>query len=475
MSEKNHDIQDVLERSEGLTRGMTSRQIAMYTVGATIGTGIFLASGHVIHTAGPGGAVLAYLLGALIMYLMMCCLGELTAAMPVAGQVQAYATEFLGESFGFVAGWMKWISCAVTVTAQVVASSIIMKNIFPDVNSLVWIVLFTILLTLLNILPIKNFGEVQFWFASIKVILVALFVIVGIGYITGILGNEPIGFTNFVNDGGAFPTGLTAILASMLSAVFAFGGSDLIATAAGESENPSITMPKAIKTFVITITACYVASIILIGAVIPWRQADLAGSPFAYMFKAVGINSAALIVNIVVVTSALSSANSFLYASTRSLWSLAKHKQAPSILAATNKNNVPVYSLIISIAFAAFGIVANFVAASTVYLFLISLLGSIDIFIYGIDCICQMKFRSRYIAQGGKLEDLKFKTPLYPFTPIAAIIFYILVLVGMIFHPTEKIAILTGVPTAVALFLIHKIFLSNNKRNTKELAKSQNS
>lgn len=124
--------------------------------------------------------------------------------MPVSGNVQAYATEFISPAMGFIAGWLKWVSCAVTVTAQIVASSIIMKNIFPNVNSLIWVVLFTIVLAILNILPSGNFGETEFWFASIKVIAIILFVITGIGIVTGTIGGKPIGFTNFVADGGHF-------------------------------------------------------------------------------------------------------------------------------------------------------------------------------------------------------------------------------------------------------------------------------
>lgn len=153
MKTNTNEIKEVLDKSKGLERSLSSRHIQMYTLGSTIGTGIFLASGYVIHNAGPGGAVVAYLIGALIMYLMMSCLGELTVAMPVSGNVQAYASEFISPAMGFTSGWMKWISCAVTVTAQLVASAIIMKNIFPTVNSLVWIVGFTILLILLNVLP----------------------------------------------------------------------------------------------------------------------------------------------------------------------------------------------------------------------------------------------------------------------------------------------------------------------------------
>ncbi|WP_406541478.1 amino acid permease [Clostridium ljungdahlii] len=470
MDANENDIEEVLDKSKGLERSMASRHIQMYTVGATIGTGIFLASGNVINKAGPGGAVVAYIIGALIMYLMMSCLGELAVAMPVSGNVQAYATEFISPAMGFTAGFMKWISCAVTVTAQIVASSIIMKNIFPNINPIIWILLFTILLAVLNILPSGNFGETQFWFASIKVIAVILFVITGIGIITGIIGGKTIGFTNFISDGGAFPNGFNAILASMLSAIFAFGGSDLIATAAGESKNPEIEMPKAIRGFIILITLCYVTCIFLIGCVLPWRQANLAGSPFAYMFKSAGITSASLLVNIIVVTSALSSANSFLYASIRTLWSLAKHNQAPKILAKTNKKKVPIYALIISLSFASFAIISSFIAADTVYLFLISLLASIDIFIYTIDCICQMCFRKNFMLEGNKVEDLKYKTPFYPITPIVAIILYVVVIIAMIIDPTERMAIYTGVPTALILYIGYVLFSNKNKKRNIERA-----
>ena len=463
MSKNLRDVNEVIEKSKGLDRSMSGRQIQMYSVGGTIGTGIFLASGNVIHTAGPGGAVVAYLIGAVMMYLMMSCLGELTVAMPVAGNVQAYATKFISPAMGFASGWMKWISCAVTVTAQVVASSIIMKNIFPSVNSLVWVVLFTILLAALNFLPSGNFGETEFWFASIKVIAIVLFVITGIGIVTGVIGGKSIGFTNFVADGGAFPNGFKGIIASLLTAIFAFGGSDIIANAAGESKNPDVEMPKAIKGFIITITLCYVSCVVLIGCVLPWRQANLAGSPFAYMFKSAGISSATLLVNVIVVTSALSSANSFLHASVRTLWSLAKHNQAPQIITKTNERKVPVYSLIISLAFATFAIVTSFIAAGTVYLFLISLLASIDIFIYGIDCICQMRFRKLFIADGNKVEDLVYKTPFYPFTPILAIVLYSLVVLAMLFDPTERIAVYAGVPSILALYVGYKLFSSKNK------------
>ncbi len=458
MESNQKDIKEVLGKSKGLDRSLSSRHIQMYTIGSTIGTGIFLASGNVLHKAGPGGAVVAYIIAAVIMYLMMSCLGELSVAMPVSGNVQAYATEFISDEMGFTAGWMKWISCAVTVTAQVVASSIIMKNIFPNVDSTFWIVLFVILLTALNILPSKSYGETEFWFASIKVIAVIIFVIAGIGMITGIIGGKPIGFNNFVNDHGAFPNGMKAVLISMPSAIFAFGGSDLIATAAGESKNPGIEMPKAIKGFVIKITLCYSVCIFIIGCILPWRQANLLGSPFAYMFKSIGINSAALLVNIIVLTSALSSANGFLYASTRTLWSLAKHKQAPQILGKTNSKKVPVYSLAISIAFALFAIVTSFIAADTVYLFLISLLSCIDLFVYVVDCICEMCFRKRYVKEGNKVGDLKYKTPLYPMSPILSIMICVGIAMTMLFDPGERIVIISGVPTILVLYFGYKIF-----------------
>lgn len=453
------EIKNVVEKTGGLNREMKSRHIVMIGLGGTIGTGLFLGTGYVLKEAGPGGTIIAYLIGGLVMYLMMLCLGELVAAMPVSGNTQAYATEFVNPAMGFTVGWVNWLGCAVTITSQIVASAIIMKNIFPSVNNTVWIVLFTVLLFATNALTTKKYGESSFWFSSLKIVLIVAFSIIGIGMMLGLGNGKAVGFSNYTNDGGLFPNGFKPILMTLMTAIFAYGGSDLFANAAGESENPQRDIPKVINLTSWSLIISYSISLIILAAVLPWRNADLLGSPFAYVFKLAGFKSAELIVNIIVLTSALSSANYFVYGCTRTLWSLGKYGQAPKFLAKVTKNKVPMNSLIVTMVFAALSIVASFVAADTVYLFLISIVGAGNIFIYGLDCICQYRFRKRYIGNGGKLEDLNFRTPLFPLVPILGVAAYGFVFVGMCLDVSQRMSLILSVIVYTSIYFIYNAHL----------------
>ncbi|NLY45330.1 MAG: amino acid permease [Tissierella sp.] len=452
-NEINKNLSNVVEKSEGLQRSMKTHQIMMLGIGGTIGTGLFLGSGYVLQQAGPGGTLLAYLFGALIMYLMMLCLGELLIEMPVAGTVQAYATEFISPSMGFTVGWVKWLSYAITIPAQLVASSIIMKNIIPSVNSIIWIVLFTVLLFFMNAVPSDKYGKSSFIFSSIKFILIVVFFILGVGMITGLIGKEPVGFANFTNDGGLFPNGAKAVIMTMMTAAFAYGGADIFAAAASESENPEEDLPRAIHATIWGLIIAYMATLIVLTAVLPWRSADLAGSPFAYVFKLAGLQSAELLVNVVVLTSALSSANAFVYSSTRALWSMGNYNQAPKFVSKVNDKKVPMNALIVTMLFAAAAVVSSIVAPGTVYLFLTSMTGTSNIFIYILYAVCLLIFRKQYKAKGGRIEDIKFKTPLYPFTPLLLLTLCTILFIGMFFDPTQKLALVFGIPTYAAFYI----------------------
>lgn len=457
-AKSNLNIREVISKSKGLQRGLKKRHVTMMTIGGTIGTGLFLGSGYVLKEAGPGGAVLSYLIGGLIMYFMMACLGELIVAMPVAGSTQAYASKFISPAVGFTAGWVRWLACAITITAQIVASSIIMKNILPRVPSYLFIIIFTVLIFSINVLSVKGYGETEFWFAGIKVFTIAVFIITGIGLI--ITGGSEVsrGLSNYTTSGGLFPNGLKAVLITIMTASFAYGGTDLIASAAGESENPEKNLPKAINSTIFGMAIIYIVSMIILAAVLPSTKADLNGSPFVYVFKNAGFKYAEIIISLVVVTSALSSANSFLYSCTRTLWSLGKHNQAPGFLGKLNKKKIPVNALIISLIFSLVAIVSSFIAADTVYLFLISSIGAANMFLYALDCLCQYRFRKHYLKSGHDVKDLKYKTPLFPLLPIMGIILYSALVIGMAFQPTQRIALYTGLPLYAIIFLGYKIY-----------------
>lgn len=463
MSEKKTSVERVMEASKGLQRTMSTRSAVMVGVGSTIGTGLFLSSGDVIATAGPGGALVAYLIGGFIAYILTNCLGELSAAMPVSGSMQAYTTEFIGPAMGFTIGWVNWTGAAITITTQIVASAIIMKDIIPGSPTWVWILLFAVLLFGVNFFNAKVFGNISFWMSSLKIVLIVVFIIVGIAMMCGLTSDEPaVGFSNFTERGGLFPAGAAGIGAVILTSFYAFAGTELIASTAGEISDEN-DMPKAINSTIVVLVSMTVVSIFFVAALLPWDSASVLGSPFVYVFKNAGLNSAALVVNLIVLTSALTSGNYYVYACSRYLWSMAKFDQAPKVFAKTNKQGVPTTALTVSMLFALLGIAAEFIAEDSVYLFLIYFIGGSNIFMYTTICICQYRFRKRFVAEGGKVEDLKYKVFSYPLVPILGVILFMAMLVVTLMDPGERIGIFVCAPCYLAIYIASRIYTNKRK------------
>lgn len=457
MNEKRTSVERVMEASTGLKRTMKTKAAIMVGVGSTIGTGLFLSSGDVISSAGPGGAIVAYLIGGFIAWLMTSCLGEMSAAMPVSGSLQAYSTEFIGPAMGFTIGWVNWIGAAATITAQIVASAIIMRDIIPGTPTWLWIVVFSLLLFGVNFFNAKSFGNISFWVSSLKIVLVVVFIIIGIAMMCGLTGGDTVAFSNYTKNGGLFPMGIAGIGAVILTSFYAYAGTEMVASTAGEIENEK-DMPKAINLTIIILIAATVLSIAIVAALLPWDQASVLGSPFVYVFRNAGLKSAALIVNIVVLTSALTSGNYFVYACSRYLWSMAKFGQAPKVCAKTSKSGVPVIALTVSMIFAMVGIIAEFVAEDTVYLFLVYFIGGGNIFMYSVICICQYRFRKRYLAEGGRLEDLSFKVASYPLIPILGVLAFAAMLVVTLLDPSEAVAIYVCAPCYLTIYIVSRIY-----------------
>lgn len=459
MSEKKTSIERVMEKSQGLQRTMPTKAAVMTGVGGTIGTGLFLSSGDVIATAGPGGAIVMYIIGGFIAWLMTTCLGEMSAAMPVSGSLQAYSTEFVSPAMGFTIGWVNWIGGAMTITAQVVASAIIMRDIIPNSKVWVWIILFSLLLFGVNMLDAKIFGTISFWCSSIKIIMIVAFIIVGAAMMGGIGTDQAVGFSNFSQ--GAFPTGIAGMAAVVLTSFYAYAGTEVVASTAGEIKDEN-KMGTAINTTLVVLICATVVSIAIVAAMLPWQQANVLGSPFVYVFRNAGMNNSALIVNIVVLTSALTSGNYFTYACARYLWSMSKFKQAPKYFAKTNKSGVPIRALTISMLFAMVGIVAQFVAEDSVYLFIVYFIGCANIFMYTVICVSEFNFRKRYVAEGGKVEDLKYKVASYPLVPILGIIAFMLMLVATISDPSQRVGVYVCVPCYLAIYIAAHFYVKKH-------------
>ncbi|QHF60216.1 permease [Bacillus subtilis] len=455
-----------------LQRTMKSRHLFMISLGGVIGTGFFLGTGFTINQAGPLGAVLSYLVGGFIMFLTMLCLGELAVAFPVSGSFQTYATKFISPAFGFAFGWLYWLGWAVTCAIEFLSAGQLMQRWFPHIDVWIWCLVFAALMFILNAITTKAFAESEFWFSGIKILIILLFIILGGAAMFGLIdlkGGEQAPFLTHFYEDGLFPNGIKAMLITMITVNFAFQGTELIGVAAGESEDPEKTIPRSIKQTVWRTLVFFVLSIIVIAGMIPWKQAGVVESPFVAVFEQIGIPYAADIMNFVILIALLSVANSGLYASTRILYAMANEGQAFKALGKTNQRGVPMYSLIVTMAVACLSLLTKFAQAETVYMVLLSLAGMSAQVGWITISLSQIMFRRKYIREGGKIEDLKFKTPLYPVLPLIGLTLNTVVLISLAFDPEQRIALYCGVPFMIICYIIYHVVIKKRQQANRQL------
>lgn len=428
-----------------LHRSLEARHLNMIAIGGAIGTGLFLACGNAVSSAGPGGALAAFAIMGILVYFMMNSLGEMATLLPISGSFETYATRFVDPALGFALGWNYWFSWSITVACELSASALIMKFWFPQIPGILWSVLFLALLFALNILSARAFGEAEFWFAGIKVVTVLIFLAVGVLMILGILGGKSPGFSNWVLDAGdgrvgPFVGGAFAMMTAFFTAGFSFQGTELVGLAAGESANPEENVPKAIRTVFWRILIFYIGAIAVVGFLIPFTDpnllksggvSDVAISPFTLVFQRSGIAMAASIINAVILTSVLSAGNSGLYASTRMLFSMAREGKAPKLFGKVSKSGIPVYALVFTTLIASTVFLGSLFGDGTIYNFLVTASGVTGFIAWVGIAICHYRFRKAYVAQGRKLSDLKFKAKWYPFGPVFALVLTAVVIIGV--------------------------------------------
>ncbi|NVX69654.1 amino acid permease [Listeria monocytogenes] len=422
-----------------IRRDLKTRHLSMIAIGGSIGTGLFLASGNAIHTAGPGGALVAYVAIGIMVYFLMTSLGEMATYMPVSGSFSTYASRFVDPAFGFALGWNYWFNWAITLAVDISTAAIIVQFWLPNTPAWLWSAIFLILIFGLNALSVKAYGESEYWFSIIKVATVIIFLIVGVLTIVGILGGEVIGFSNFTTGDAPFKGGFFAILGTFLIAGFSFQGTEMVGIAAGESATPETSVPKAIKQVFWRILLFYIFAIFIIGMIIPYTNpnllsaeaTDVAISPFTLVFEKAGLAFAASVMNAVILTSVLSAGNSGLYASTRMLWAMARDKKAPKFLGKVNRRGIPMAALIVTTIVGAMTFITTLTENGTViYTWLLSASGLTGFIAWVGIAISHYRFRKAFIKQGHDLSELKYKAKFFPFGPILALVLCILVIVG---------------------------------------------
>ncbi len=432
-----------------LRRTMESRHLVMIALGGVIGSGLFVSSGYTISQAGPLGAVLAYGIGAVVAYMVMSCLGELAVVYPVSGGFHVYATRNLGPAWGFATAWLYWMCWAVALGSEFTACGILMQRWFPGVPVWLWCLIFAAGLFTINAISSRVFGETEFWLSLVKVVAVLTLILVGGAAIIGInpmVDGGPIGFSKFVTSEGLFPTGFGGVFITILAVFYAFSGTELIGVAAGEVRHPEKAIPRAIRTAVLRLTVFFIGAIFVIAAIVPFEKAGLDESPFVTVFDMVGLPGAADIMNFVIITALLSAGNSGLFSCARMLYSLAEEGQAPKILARTTRRGIPLIALSISMLFGLASLLSSVVAPGSLFLALVSVAGFAVVAVWIAIVASHISFRRRFVREGGRIEDLAYHSPLFPYLPYAALTLLVISLIGVAFDPSQSAALLFGIP-----------------------------
>ena len=460
-------------QKQGLRRSLKARHMNMIAIGGAIGTGLFVAGGETVSTAGPGGALIAYSLIGIMVYFLMTSLGEMAAYLPVSGSFEAYANRYVDKSLGFALGWNYWFNWAITVAAELVAGALIMKYWFPDVPAAVWSGLFLCILFVLNYLSTRSYGESEFIFAGIKVLTVLVFLFSGACLILG-LGPEPSpGTVNWTLGEAPFVGGFTAMLGIFMVAGFSFQGTEMIGIAAGESEDPEKNIPRAVHSIFWRILLFYLGSFIVIGFLIPYTDPNLLNSsienisisPFTLVFERFGLAAAASIMNAVILTAVLSAGNSGLYVSTRMLYAMAETGQAPKCFLKLNKRGVPSYALFATVVFGFAAFLTSLIGEGRAYDWLVNISGMAGFITWIGIAICHYRFRRAYIAQGHDLRDLPYRAALYPFGPLLALAMCLIVTAGQNYSAFTGAEIdwygasvaYIGIPVFLAVYFYHKV------------------
>ncbi|NJA54970.1 amino acid permease [Streptomyces sp. NEAU-H3] len=446
------------ESGEGYHRALGARQIQMIAIGGAIGTGLFLGAGTAISKAGPS-LILAYAAAGLVIYFIMRALGELLLYRPVSGSFAEYAREFLGPFFGFVTGWTYWLGCVITGITEVSAAAKYMTfwgAIPQGASSLA----FTVLLFGVNLISVKLFGELEFWFSMVKVTAIVGMILICLGILT--LGFSDAGPTASVahlwDDGGLFPHGLGGTLMPLQIVMFAFLAVELVGVTAGESENPEKNLPKAINTVPWRIAVFYVGALIMILSVVPWKNFQPNVSPFVAAFEQMGLGVGAAVVNFVVLTAALSSCNSGMYSTGRMLRDLSLNRQGPTLFARLTRTGTPLLGTAFSAALMLLGVWVNYQWPGKAFQYVMSLATICGVWAWIMILLCQLRYRRK--AERGELPVSSFPAPGAPFTSLFALAFLLLVLVLMGFDKDARIALYAAPVWGALLVAAYRVHLA---------------
>ncbi|MCS3415746.1 histidine transporter [Pseudomonas sp. BIGb0450] len=449
-----------MHQEKGLKRGLSARHIRFMALGSAIGTGLFYGSASAIQMAGPA-VLLAYLIGGAAVFMVMRALGEMAVHNPVSGSFGQYASTYLGPMAGFILGWTYAFEMIIVCLADVTAFGIYMGFWFPEVARWVWVLGIVLLIGGLNLCNVKVFGEMEFWLSLLKVGAIVAMILGGFGIMLfGIhsAGDAPAtGLSNLWAHGGFMPNGVGGLIASFAVVMFAFGGIEIIGITAGEAKDPQRVIPKAINAVPLRILLFYVLTLFVLMAIYPWPQIGSQGSPFVQIFSNLGIGSAATILNIVVISAAVSAINSDIFGAGRMMYGLAQQGQAPKGFAQLSKQGVPWMTVVVMGAALLGGVVLNYLIPENVFLVIASIATFATVWVWLMILVTQVAMRRAMTQE--QIAELKFPVPFWPYAPAAAIVFMLFIFGVLGYFPDTQAALMVGAVWIVLLIVAYLLWV----------------
>lgn len=446
-----------LQLNTSLERSLKKRHLSLIALGSTIGVGLFLGSASAIKTAGPS-VLLAYLISGLAVYFVMRALAEMAIHQPVAGSFTYYAHKYLGPLAGYVTGWNYYLYWLVMCIAEITAVAVYMQFWFPDSPHWMWALLSVAVMTIANLLVVKTYGEIEFWFALIKIVAISCLIIGGLSIILFGIGNQGMatGFSNLWIHDGFFAKGAIGLIFSFPIVLYSYAGLETLGLTAGEAEDPKTAIAKASRSVVWRILIFYIGALLVILSIYPWNGMNEQSSPFVTTFEQLGIKTAAGIINFVVITAALSSCNGGIFSTARTLYSLAHQGQAPRTFINTSSNGIPQKAVLISASIMLIGVFLNYLVPEQLFIWMTSLAAFGAIWTWLTILVAQLKFRAQLKINKQALDT--FLMPLWPYTSYLTIGFFIFILCVMSRFENTRIALYVG-PIWI-LFLTVTYFIS---------------
>ncbi|PGH17567.1 hypothetical protein AJ80_04745 [Polytolypa hystricis UAMH7299] len=464
-----------------VTRGLKSRHIQFIALGGTIGTGLFLGIGRALAQGGPLSLLIGYTLTGCAIYCMMMSLGEMATWLPLPGAIPQFCARYVDDALGFAVGWNNWYQCAIILCVEIAAASVLIQywEGAQDINVSAWITIVIVLVFVLNIFAVAIYGEAEFIFASIKIItIVGLLILALIIDLGGGPHRDRLGFRYWKNPGAMkeyIATGdkgrFLGWFSTLVNAAFSFSGVEMVACAAGEAANPRRNIPKAVRRVFWRILFFYVLGALAVGVLVPSSENRLmskegtgAASPWVIAVDRAGIKVLPHIINAVILTSASSSANAFLYTGSRYLYALAQNRQAPRFLLTCSKSGVPYYCVLITGAFSLITYMSTSTGSNNVFIWLQNLTTIASLFTWCGICIACIKFNKACKAQGVERSALPFRSPFQPWTAYIGLAYFSMIIVFNGFYAFTPwnvetfITAYVGIPIFFALFFFWKFF-----------------